>query len=81
MTRQKQGRCAGNDAVSPAIYAVLIDAECANAENSWRAKIIDVGSKNIALDNRAIIVHILEEPGMVVSQNCGFPVWFSLKSR
>ena len=38
--------------------------ECANTENCRQAKIIAVGSKDIVFDKTAIILHMLEDPGM-----------------
>ena len=38
--------------------------ECANTENCRQAKIIAVGSKNIVFDKTAIILHMLEDPGI-----------------
>ena len=39
--------------------------ECANTENCRQAKIIAVGSKDIVFDKTAIILHMLEDPGIV----------------
>ena len=39
--------------------------ECANTENCRQAKIIAVGSTDIVFDKTAIIVHMLEDPGIV----------------
>ena len=65
---------AKKSAVSPANYAVLtatyavlqfgLMLECANTENCRQAKIIAVGSKDIVFDKTAIILHMLEDPGM-----------------
>ena len=38
--------------------------ECANTENCRQAKIIAVASKNIVFDKTAIILHMLEDPGI-----------------
>ena len=38
--------------------------ECANTENCRQAKIIDVGSKDIVFDKTAIVLHMLEDPGI-----------------
>ena len=50
--------------------------ECANTENCRQAKIIAVGSKNIVFDKTAIILHMLEDPGMCLN---GFTVQESEK--